>query len=199
MLGVQNPSAGLTRKSTGHSKKKKLPSATPSLSQQSQVTFAGFLEHTRRPLQVKHGNIVQRGLVAVFIINLSLSSFHSDLTISRVEELHLMEDTVEFFEKIGADGVYKCRHDPIYKVPHRKPNNGVLTEQQKDENNSFSADRVVVENVFSRLKQWGCMRNWRHAYDKQVIAAQFVFQLVQVAGDCMLQLHNLLIFFSAHR
>ena len=101
----------------------------------------------------------------------------ADLTINRREGL---ADKVNFFERMGADGAHKCRRDPVHVTPHRKPRGGELTDEEKAANTRFSAKRVIVENVFSRVKQWSCMRRWRHRRDLHPVIAHFVFQLVQV-------------------
>ena len=101
----------------------------------------------------------------------------SDLTINRREGL---AEKVRFFERIGADGAYKCRRDPVYKTPHRKPRGGSLTDAQQRENAAFSSRRVIVENVFSRVKQCATMQKWRHRRENHPTMADFVFQLTQV-------------------
>ncbi|GAB5371035.1 hypothetical protein AAMO2058_001544700 [Amorphochlora amoebiformis] len=90
-----------------------------------------------------------------------------------VEKLH-------FFERVGADGAYLCRRDPMYKCPHRKPRGGQLTPGQVQQNAAFGNYRSIVENIFARTKQFACMRDWRHKRSQHPIIARFVFQLVQV-------------------
>ncbi|GAB5359521.1 hypothetical protein AAMO2058_000894300 [Amorphochlora amoebiformis] len=100
-----------------------------------------------------------------------------DITINRRGGI---AEQLEFFERIGADGAYRCKRDPQYRCPHRKPRNGTLTEEQIKENNAFGARRSVVENVFARLKQFQCMTRWRHNRDLHPIVAKFVFNMLQV-------------------
>jgi len=111
-----------------------------------------------------------------------LSSGHpagsiSDLNINRREGL---VEGLQFFERVGADGAYLCRRDPMYKCPHRKPRGGELTEQQIRENDAFGNYRSIVENVFARVKQFACMTRWRHNRERHSIVARFVFQLIQI-------------------
>ncbi len=89
-----------------------------------------------------------------------------------------------FFERIGADGAYKARTEPVFITPARKPKNGQLTDEQKEENRVKSSGRVIVENIFSRVKGYGCMRKWRCERGRHEWAAQLVFELVQVAHLC---------------
>ena len=46
----------------------------------------------------------------------------------------------------------KCKI--IGVTPHRKPPNGELTEEEKTFNTKLSQARVVVDNTFSRTKNW---------------------------------------------
>ncbi|GAB5361266.1 hypothetical protein AAMO2058_000698600 [Amorphochlora amoebiformis] len=101
----------------------------------------------------------------------------SDLNINRGEGL---VERLQFFERVGADGAYLCRRDPMYKCPHRKPRGGQLTDRQVHENDAFGNCRSIVENVFARTKQFACMTKWRHKRDQHPIMARFVFQLIQV-------------------
>jgi hypothetical protein len=91
-----------------------------------------------------------------------------------------LADKIEAFERIGGDGAYLCRTDPQYKAPKRKPKNKPLPEADKKHNTEFSSDRVIVENAFGRVKQWGVMKSWRHKRDSHETAALVVFQLAQV-------------------
>lgn len=102
---------------------------------------------------------------------------HNDLTVNRIEGVAGM---VQWFERIGADGIYKARTEPVYVTPHRKPKGGSLTTVQKDWNTDFGGGRVIVENVFSRVKQYDSMKTWRHSRDMHEIMARCVFQLAQV-------------------
>ena len=81
---------------------------------------------------------------------------------------------------MGADGIYKCRTEPVYVTPHRKPRGGELSAEQKAENDTFGGHRSIVENVFSRVKQFRSMREWRHTCAQHEIMIRFVFQVVQV-------------------
>ena len=101
----------------------------------------------------------------------------NDILVNRAEQIPSL---VRFFERIGADGIYKCRTEPVHVTPHRKPKGGDLTAAEKKENDALGADRSVVENVFSRVKQWNCMRCWHHRPDQHGIIIRFVFQLAQV-------------------
>lgn len=101
----------------------------------------------------------------------------SDLNINRQGDFMA---ELDFFERCGADGAYLCRTDPQYRCPHRKPRNGSLTAKQVEENNDFGGFRSIVENVFSRIKQFACMRSWRHRRHQHPIIARYCFQMTQV-------------------
>ena len=40
------------------------------------------------------------------------------------------------------------------EIPHKKPRGGELSQEQKEENRSFSAERVVVEHTFGGIKRY---------------------------------------------
>ena len=43
-------------------------------------------------------------------------------------------------------------------IPHKRPKNGDLTEQQKSDNHVHSKHRIIVENYFGRMKTlWSIM------------------------------------------
>ncbi|GAB5373462.1 hypothetical protein AAMO2058_001753600 [Amorphochlora amoebiformis] len=100
-----------------------------------------------------------------------------DITINREGGL---SSKLKFFERIGADGAYLCRKDPEYVCPIRRPRGGSLTEWQISWNNDHSRDRTIVENVFSRVKQFKSMRSWHHDRNVHPQIAHLVFGLVQV-------------------
>eukprot|EP00466_Bigelowiella_natans_P007633 jgi/Bigna1/71268/fgenesh1_pg.15_\ len=91
-----------------------------------------------------------------------------------------LDTQVEWFERIGGDGAYLCRRDPKYVTPRRKPRGRPMPAADSDSNRAFGATRVIVENVFSRLKGWRVMTSWRHHRDLHDVAASLVFQLTQV-------------------
>ena len=66
------------------------------------------------------------------------------------------------------------------RCPHRKPRNDSLSNEQVEENDDFGGFRSVVENVFSRVKQFASMRAWRHKRHQHPIMARHCFQLTQV-------------------
>ena len=101
----------------------------------------------------------------------------SDLNVNR-EGGFLAE--LDFFERVGADGAHVCRRDPQCRCPHRKPRGGSLTEEQMQDNNAFGNHRSIVENTFSRVKQFACMRGWRHKRDQHPTIARCCFQVTQV-------------------
>ena len=54
-------------------------------------------------------------------------------------------------------------------LPHKKPKNGTLTDQQKKENKEHSKIRIAVEHQFSRLKKFRILgevyRNFRKKHN----------------------------------
>lgn len=48
---------------------------------------------------------------------------------------------------------------PTVLTPHKKPKGGELTQEQKQENRQFAAQRVRVEHGIRRLKGFGILRN----------------------------------------
>ena len=42
----------------------------------------------------------------------------NDILVNRAERIPTL---VKFFERIGADGIYRCRSEPVYVTPERKP------------------------------------------------------------------------------
>ena len=69
---------------------------------------------------------------------------------------------------IMGDGGYKFNKKKekwriIGVTPHRTPPNGELTEEQEIFNKKFSQTRIVVENTFSKIKNWGILSGkYRH-------------------------------------
>lgn len=43
------------------------------------------------------------------------------------------------------------------EIPHKKPPNGTLSEQQKQDNQTLSRQRIVIEHTFSGLKRYGAI------------------------------------------
>ena len=102
----------------------------------------------------------------------------ADIKINEEAGLH---ERIAFFERIGAEGAYKARRRPEYITPIRKPTHRELTQEEKKKNNEFASGRVIVENVFSRVKQFSSMESrWRQRREAHPAAAKFVFNLVQV-------------------
>eukprot|EP00466_Bigelowiella_natans_P007638 jgi/Bigna1/131657/aug1.15_g6365 len=107
----------------------------------------------------------------------------SDLSIVRGEAGgggERLDTQAEWFERIGGDGAHLCRRDPKCVTPRRKPRGRPMPAADSDSNRAFGATRVIVENVFSRLKGWRVMTSWRHHRDLHDVAASLVFQLTQV-------------------
>ena len=102
---------------------------------------------------------------------------YNDISLNRAERT---PERVQFFERIGADGTCICRREPVYVGPKRKPRGGELSAEDKKLNDKLGSQRAIVENVFSRVKQWESMKHWRHSLFKHRIAVALVFQLVQV-------------------
>ncbi|MEM1009220.1 MAG: transposase family protein, partial [Myxococcota bacterium] len=100
-----------------------------------------------------------------------------DLTITRRDGLL---EGMKFFERMGADGAHLCKKDPEMMCPHRKKRNQSLTQAQRQWNTEFSRHRSMVENVFSRVKQFNSMRKWRHKREMHPALAHCVFGVVQI-------------------
>ena len=61
-------------------------------------------------------------------------------------------------------------------IPHKKPKNGQLTPEQRQENKLISQLRIKVEHTISRLKRFGAVadiyRNHNHYWtDKFILIA----------------------------
>ena len=59
------------------------------------------------------------------------------------------------------------------EIPHKKPRGGALTQQQKDENQAFSRERVVVEHAFGGTKRYKAVadiyRNRKKDFDDHLM------------------------------
>ena len=60
---------------------------------------------------------------------------------------------------LGYQGIDKIHKNS--KVPHKKPNNGELTQKQKKENKRFRKKRVQIEHINRKCK---CFRMVKETY-----------------------------------
>jgi hypothetical protein len=106
----------------------------------------------------------------------------SDIKMNRAAGLGVAGEhlAVNFWERVGGDGAYRCKDDLQYVTPNRKPTWRQLDPEEKEENTEFSRHRVLVENVFARAKQFSAFQCWRHGRAKHGLMAELVFQLVQL-------------------
>ena len=73
------------------------------------------------------------------------------------------------------------------RIPHKKPNGGELSEQQKSDNRKLSQSRVVCENAFAGVKRYGVVsqiyRNHKHDFDdKLMLTASGLWNLYLMAA-----------------
>jgi hypothetical protein len=69
-------------------------------------------------------------------------------------DINMFQEREEFFEdeqKFKADNGY-IGSEKITTPPHRKPKEGELSKEQKNENIFFSSERVVVEHIIRTIK-----------------------------------------------
>ena len=59
---------------------------------------------------------------------------------------------------LGFQGIVKFLKNAIIKVPHKKPKNGKLTQEQKEYNCILSRTRVAVEHSIAMLKRYFILR-----------------------------------------
>lgn len=65
------------------------------------------------------------------------------------DEAGLPKD-IDIYADLGFAGYQKTH--PKMQMPHKKPRNKELSDEQKKENREFSSERVVVEHVFASVK-----------------------------------------------
>lgn len=65
------------------------------------------------------------------------------------DEARLPKD-IEIYADLGLAGMQKTH--PKFQMPHKKPKNKELSDEQKKENRKFSSERVLVEHVFGSVK-----------------------------------------------
>lgn len=72
---------------------------------------------------------------------------------------------------LGFQG-FENEYDNV-ELPHKKPRGKELTQEQKDENQSFSGERVVVEHAFGGMKRYNAVadiyRNRKNNFDDHLM------------------------------
>ena len=84
----------------------------------------------------------------------------NDLTLLRTSGVHIHPLTV-----LRADGGYQgiARNHKNSVLPHKKPRNGRLTDEQRRENRKRARARLLIEHVIRRLKVFRVLKEvYRH-------------------------------------
>jgi len=80
-----------------------------------------------------------------------------------------------------ADKAYQSAQHPTLHTPHKKPQGGELTPQQREENHRLAQQRIYVEHGIRRIKGWRILRDeYRLALGLFATVAQAVVGLVQL-------------------
>ena len=80
-----------------------------------------------------------------------------------------------------ADKAYHSAQYPTLHTPHKKPQGGELTSEQREENRRLAQIRIYVEHGIRRLKGWRILRDeYRLAVGLFATVAQAVVGLVQM-------------------
>ncbi len=86
----------------------------------------------------------------------------SDIRIFRESSFgaHVTDDIT-----IAADGIYQSVEQELnggtLLIPHRRPRNGSLTDDQLSDNSFLASHRVVVEHTFGRMKRFKIAQHFR--------------------------------------
>jgi DDE superfamily endonuclease/Helix-turn-helix of DDE superfamily endonuclease len=88
------------------------------------------------------------------------------------DDMRLPKD-IDVYADLGFLGLKKTH--PKVQMPHKKPKNKELSEEQKQENTEFSRKRVVVEHVFSSVKILRIVKDVCRNYKFGFLHAAFKF------------------------
>lgn len=82
-----------------------------------------------------------------------------DFTLFKKELAHLDFGTKQVWVDLGFVGIKNYIKEQHVNIPHKKPRNKLLTQEQKDENTALSRIRVIVENAIAGLKRYYILRH----------------------------------------
>jgi hypothetical protein len=127
------------------------PIQRPKNPEQQKLNYSGKKRrHTR-----KHLGAVDRRKRVLVLSKAREGKLHDKKFHDEEDIAGSVPDAIPIELDLGFLGVDK-QYDNIC-IPHKKPNGGELTAQQKAENRALSQSRVVCENAFAGVKRYGAV------------------------------------------